>query len=441
MLKVIRVRIAGIDIGSDKVFVSVSGQKVMIFETYTDSFKALVVYLQSHSIESVAMEATGVYWYALYELLDSAGIEVYLVNGAHVKNLPGRKSDIQDCQWLEELHSYGLLRPSFIPDDLTRQLRTYTRLRDDHIGIGGMYINQMQKALTSMNIRLHQVISQITGVSGLRIIEAILAGQRDREALADLCTSQINNRKREEVIRSLEGSYKEEHLFVLGQALKAYQFAVTQRQACEVQIEALLDKVTKDLPPPDADKCKTLDKPKTPRHNTPQIEDLHLKLVTLAKGNDVAQISGLSDASFLKLMAEVGTDLSKWTTASHFVSWLGLSPKIESSSKKKKRKKRLSKPVAGQIFREAVQSIAKSKYLALGAFYRRIKARRGALVANVATARKLAIQFYNLMRYGYTFVEQGIELYQQKFEQKLFQHLQRTAQLFGFNLVPVDANL
>ena len=438
MLKAIRSHCAGIDIGSDKVFVSVSDETVMIFETFTDSFKELVVYLQVHQVTSVAMEATGVYWYSLYEHLDGAGLEVYLVNGAHTKNVPGRKSDIQDCQWLHELHSYGLLRHSFIPDDLSRQLRVYTRLRDDHIGIGAMYINQMQKSLISMNIRLSQVISQITGVSGLRIIEAILAGQRDPEQLADLCVDQIKSRKRAEVVRSLEGHYKAEHLFALSQALKAYKFAVEQRHECDKQIEDMLNEVTNGLPDVDIEKCKTFNSPKTPRHNTPKIEGLHQKLVTLTEGHDAAQISGLTDASFMKLIAEVGTDLSKWATSAQFVSWLGLSPKVDSSNKTKKFRRRKSKPVAGQIFREAVQSLAKSKHLALGAFYRRIKARRGALVANVATARKLAIQFYNLMRYGVDFVETGVQQYQEKYDQYILQNIQRTVAKMGLKIVPID---
>ena len=438
MLKVIRSHCSGIDIGSDKVFVSISDEDVKIFDTFTDSFKELVFYLQQHQVTSVAMEATGVYWYSLYEHLDGAHIEVCLVNGAHTKNVPGRKSDIQDCQWLHELHSYGLLRPSFIPDDLSRQLRAYTRLRDDHIGIGAMYINQMQKALISMNIRLSQVISQITGVSGLRIIEAILSGQRDPEQLAHLCVQQIQSRKRTEVVRSLEGHYKEEYLFALSQALKAYKFAIEQRNECDKQIEDLLNEVTNGLPEVNIETCKSINMPQMPRHNTPNIEGLHQKLVTLTEGHDAAQISGLTDASFMKLIAEVGTDLSKWATSAHFVSWLGLSPKIDASNKKKKHRRRKSKPVAGQIFREAVQSLAKSKYLALGAFYRRIKARRGTLVANVATARKLAIQYYNLMRFGVEFVETGIQQYQHKYEQYILQNIQRTVAKMGLKIVPID---
>ena len=183
------------------------------------------------------MEATGVYWYSLYEHLYGAHIEVCLVNGAHTKNVPGRKSDIQDCQWLHELHSYGLLRPSFIPDELSRQLRTYTRLRDDHIGIGAMYINQMQKVLISMNIRLSQVISQITGVSGLRIIEAILSGQRDPEQLANLCVQQIQSRKRTEVVRSLEGHYKDEHLFALFPASLVGPAELAESEILEVRTD------------------------------------------------------------------------------------------------------------------------------------------------------------------------------------------------------------
>jgi transposase len=179
---------AGIDIGSSSVFVSARGQEVKSYGTFTSDFKALISYLQTHQITTVAMEATGVYWYCLYEMLEASDIEVYLVNGAYAKSVPGRKSDVKDCQWLQELHSYGLLRKSFIPQEIIRQLRTYTRLREDHIEMGSSHVQHMQKALTSMNIRLHQVISQITGVSGMKVVKSILSGERNPEILLQLCS-------------------------------------------------------------------------------------------------------------------------------------------------------------------------------------------------------------------------------------------------------------
>jgi transposase len=185
---------AGIDIGSTSVFVSTGTTEVKSYGTFTSHYQELIKDLQSQSVVTVAMEATGVYWYSLYEMLEASGIEVYLVNGAHTKNVPGRKSDVQDCQWLQELHSLGLLRKSFIPEDIIRQLRTYTRLREDHIEMGSSHVQHIQKALTSMNIRLHQVISQITGVSGMKVVKAILAGERKPETLLALCDKQIINK-------------------------------------------------------------------------------------------------------------------------------------------------------------------------------------------------------------------------------------------------------
>lgn len=436
MMNLVHTHCAGIDIGSDELFVCVSRDlPVRIFSTFTRSYESLITHFKDHSISSVAMEATGNYWFSLYEQLDAASIEVYLVNSRHIKYVPGRKSDVQDCQWLQELHSYGLLRRSFIPDDLTRQLRTYTRLRDTHIDTATTCTHRMQKALTSMNIRLHQVISQITGVSGLRILEGILAGERNAEKLADLCVDQIRNTKREQVVLSLEGYYKKEHLFALLQALNGYKFAEAQRHECEQRIEQLLTEATQALTTPSEADCPSINKPKKSRHNTPQVDKLHNHLVTLSDGKDAAQITGLSDSSWLKIIGEVGTDLSKWPTSAQFVSWLGLSPKINKSSKRVKKARYTTKPRAGQIFREAAYSIANSKYLELGAFYRGIKARRGPSVANVATARKIAIRFYNLIQFGTQFVEQGIEQYQNKLKERLLKNTQRTAKILGYDLV------
>lgn len=426
---------AGIDIGSVCVFVAVGGQAVKSFGTFTSDYKRLIEYLKSHQVCTVAMEATGVYWYSLYEMLERAGVEVWLVNGAHVKNVPGRKSDVQDSQWLQQLHSWGLLRKSFIPEEATRQLRTYTRLRDDHIEMAASHVQHMQKALTSMNIRLHEVISQITGVSGMRVIKAILEGQRDARQLLQLCDKQIVRKKSEQVLLSLEGHYKEEHLFALRQAVECYEFYERQRLACDAQIEGLLRQINEHLPPPD---CPTLERPKAARHNQPKIKDLHALLVTVTGGRDVAAISGFSDKTFLKLLAEIGAHVDAWPSAGHFVSWLGLCPKTDQSGKMKRNRRNRAKTFGGQIFREAAMAIAESKYLAIGSFYRRIRAKRGPKIAVVATARKLAIQFYNTMKHGIDFVEQGIQKYEEKQRQKLEQFLFKKAQELGYQLINVQ---
>lgn len=429
-MRVIHPRAAGIDIGADAIFIAVEGQAVASFATFTEALHEARDYLLAQHIETVAMEATGVYWVPLYELLEAASIEVFLVNGAHVKNVPGRKSDVLDCQWLQELHSCGLLRASFIPEAQIRQLRTYLRLRDDHIELGAMHIQHMHKALELMNIKLHRVISQIQGASGLRIVEAILKGERDAAVLAALCERQILKRKREEVIRSLAGTYQPEHLFALEQALAAWRFYQGQIQQCDARIEALLEEMTAALEVPEE-----LQPPKPIRHNKPEIADLHTKLMKLTGGRDASQVPGLTDLTLLKLISEVGTEMSRWPTAKHFVSWLGLSPGVHQSGKRRRRRRSRRSSRAGQIFRESAQSLGGSKHLALGGFYRRLRARRGPAVAIVATARKLAILFYNVLRYGMAYVEEGLHRYEQRYKQQMIQSLQRRAKALGLQVV------
>lgn len=423
---------AGIDIGSESIFISVGPGQVRSFDTFTTSLEQARDYLLAEAITTVAMEATGVYWVALYELLEASGIEVVVVNGAHVKNVPGRKSDVLDCQWIQQLHSHGLLRASFIPDESMRRLRTYVRLRDDHIEMGASHIQHMQKALDLMNIKLHRVISQIHGVSGIRVIEALLAGERDPEALADLCDVRIVKYKRDPVVASLKGSYKEEHLFALKQALTAWRFYQEQIRACDKEIERHLEEITKGLEPP-----ATPSKPKPIRHNKPVVKELHLKMVKLTGGHDVSQLCGFTDLTLMKVIAEVGTDMSKWPTEKHFTSWLGLAPGSHQSGKRRKRRRRRVQSRAGQIFRESAQSLAKSKHLALGGFYRRVKAQRGAPIAIVATARKLAVLFYKMMRYGVDYVETGLEQYKKQQEEQRMKYLKKQAFKLGFELVAV----
>lgn len=435
-IKQIRKHCAGIDIGSEHIFVSVSGHEVKKFATMTDDYESLVSFLKQSGVESIAMEATGIYWYALYEILETASIEVFLVNGAHVKNVPGRKSDVQDCQWLMELHSYGLLRKSFIPEEEIRQLRVYTRLRNDHIRSAAMHIQHMHKALNAMNIRLHQVISQITGVSGIKVLKAILAGERDAVKLLALCDKQIIKRKGEQVVRSLKGHYKAEHLFALQQAVEGFEFYERQQVACDKMIEAQLQKINEHLPPPND--CPTLGQAKPARHNNPKINDLHALLIGANHGHDAAVISALSDKTVLNLIAEVGTNMQAWPTAAHFSSWLGLSPRTDQTGKTRRKKKNRAKTYAGQIFKEAAMAIAESKYLAIGGFYRRIRAKRGTKIAVMATARKLAIQYYNLIKHGIDFVEKGLQKYEEGQKQRLEVFLQKKAQELGFQLVNLE---
>ncbi|MCA1607792.1 MAG: IS110 family transposase, partial [Acidobacteria bacterium] len=336
------------------------------------------------------------------------GFEVTLFNGARAKNLPGRKSDVKDCQWHAMLHSHGLLAPCFVPPQHIRQLRSYYRLREDHISLASSHIQHMQKALDLMNVRLHNVISQLQGKSGLRVVEAILAGERDAETLSQLCDPQILKKKREQVIKSLEGNWQEHHLFALRQGLEGYKFYQRQVAACDREIERLLEELTEDQDPPEP-RPGAVTKP--PRHNAPQIEDLHGKLLMLCEGRDPSQISGIGQLSFLKLISEIGTDLGAWPTQKHFVSWLGLAPRQHNSGKMKRQRVWSANTRAGQILREAAQPLARSKHTALGAFYRRIRGRRGAAVAIKAVARKLACFYYDVMTKGMAHAEIGIQRY------------------------------
>lgn len=421
---------AGIDIGSEKLFLSIGPGHVACYDSFTASLCKMRDEMLAAGVTTVAMEATGVLWVPLYEILEEAGIAVCLVNGAHVKNVPGRKSDVLDCQWLQQLHSCGLLRPSFIPEDALRQLRAYVRLRDEHIASGARCVQHMQKALELMNIKLHEVISQIQGTSGLRIIEAIVAGQHDPEELAALCGPQILRQKRARVIESLQGHYRGEHVFALEQALDCWQFYREKIRQCDQQIAQVLEELTDALAPP-----PSLKAPKPIRHHTPEVEDLHLKLMKLTDGRDPAQLCGMTDLTLLKLISEVGTDMSRWPSEKHFTSWLGLAPGSHQSGKRRRRKGKRVKCRAGQIFRESAQSIARSKHLALGGFYRRLKAKRGPGIAMKATARKLAVLFYQLMKHGWDYVEEGLAAYEVRQREQQLRWLKKRAHALGFAVV------
>ena len=424
---------AGIDIGSEKIFIGIEDKEVKSFGTFTNEYLKAIEYLKENKITTVAMEATGVYWIALYDLLEEAGIEVYLVDGRQTKNVPGRKSDVADCQWIQQLHSYGLLHRCFVPDDITRQLRTYTRLREDHLSLSSQHVLHMQKALNLMNVKLHNVISEIHGVSGMRILKAIISGNHNPEELLLLCEISILKNKRDLVLASLQGNFREEYVFILKQAVESYEFYINKMHECDKKIEALLKKITDGkLPPANITKAKQI------RHNAPKIENLHEQLMILTGGNDPSQVTGLSDKQVLKEIGETGLNLSLWKTEKHFSSWLCLAPKRHQSGKSNKKRKYKGNTKAGQIFREAALSVANSKKSALGGFYRRIKAKSGHKVAIKATARKIAVLYYNVMTKGMEYVENGITLYQQKFKEQQIKRLQKQAKYLGLQLVPTQ---
>lgn len=415
-MKKIRENCAGIDIGSASVFVAIEEQPVVRFLSFTEDFYKLRDYLLSHKISSVAMEATGVYWVILYDILQEAGIDAWLVDGRQTKQVPGRKTDVKDCQWIQQIHSYGLLNRCFVPNEKIQELRSYMRLRDGHINSAATNVNQMQKSLTLMNIRLKEVISQIHGKSGLTIIEAILSGERDKNKLVQLCHKSILKNKKEEVLKSLEGKYNEAHLFSLKQAYDSYKFYQSMISECDKKINAILNKMGQL-----DNENNTNKKPRKPiRHHKPEVENLDLNLIKIFGNKDATEISGVTDYSWLKLLSEVGDDLSQWKTEKHFTSWLGLAPGQNSSGKMRKKAKRKAQPSAGQIFRTISQSLINSKQIALGAFGRRLRARKGPKIAIKAMARKLAGIYWRMMVKGTEYAELGIKNYEnQLYKQKL----------------------
>lgn len=434
MLQTINPHAAAIDVGSEKLHVAVVNEPVQVFDTFTESLQALRDYLRGAGVTTVAMEATGVYWLPVYEVLEAAGLEVCVVNGGHVKSLPGRKSDMQDCQWLAELHSHGLLRSGFVPPQAIRRLRDYQRLRQDHIRMGSAHIQHMQKALDRMNLKIHEVLSDLTGRSGLRLMQAVLEGVRVPLLLLERCDVQIVQRKREAMLKALHGNWQPEHLFALRQAYEGWQFYQRQIAACDREIGALLEQLAVGASPPAAAGGGA--GPKRLQHNAPQIPDLHKLLLRITGGQDLGALPALSDYSVLQLLSEVGTDMSRWPTVKHFTAWLGLAPSSRCSGKRRRREKRFRNP-AGQLFCVVARSVARSKHLALGGFYRRLRAMHGAQVANIATARKVAVLFYNTLRYGLAYVEQGLERYQDLYRQQCLRRLERSARQFGLTLAPI----
>jgi len=317
----IKANAAGIDLGSRLVFIALSDGTVRSFETFTAGLLSAVNFLGQNKIETVAMESTGVYGMVLFDMIEEAGIEVFLVNPAHLKYVPGRKTDVQDCQWIQQLHSYGLLKPSFIPQASIKVLRSYLRIREQHIKDAASCVQRMQKALTMMNLMLHNVISRLNSVSGMRVLNAILEGQRDPETLLSLCDKSIIKNKRDQVLAALQGNYKDEHLFGLKQALDCYEFYQVKMTECDQMIDQQMAEINKDKAEPEQ-----MGKAKKIRNNQPQIEDYHKKMVTVMDGKDLTALPGITDYNLLQLIGEIGTDLSKWPTEKHFTSWLGLSP-------------------------------------------------------------------------------------------------------------------
>jgi transposase len=429
-LPILDERATGIDVGSEMLHVSIAGDVPKVFGTMTRDLATLIEWLLPEGVRSVAIEATGVYWLYLYEALEAAGIKVLVVNGRHVRNLPGRKTDMADCQWLATLHAHGLLRSGFVPPADIRRLQDYLRLRQDHIAMAASHVQHMQKAMERMNVKFHDVIASLTGVSGLKVIRAILDGERDPQHLLALCDVQIQKRKAERVRESLRGTWKSEHLFALRQALAGWEFYQAQILECDQAIGRVLHDLSG---PPDSD--APVSAAKAGGANTPKIEGLHRMLVQLC-GQDATRLPGMADDSLLQVIGEVGTDLSRWPTEKHFTAWTGLAPAARQSGKRRTRQARHCNRT-GHLFCTMARSLARSIDKALGGFYRRLKARRGGLVANKALARKLAALFWQIMVHGVAYVEQGLKMYEARVALTEQHVLCKLARKHGLQLIPV----
>ena len=430
-LTVLDPRAAFVDVGSEHMHVSVGGDEPAVFGTVTSQLHALRDWLKSQDVRSVAMEATGVYWLALYGVLEAAGFDVRMVNGRQTRSAPGRKSDMQDCQWGATLHMHGLLRAGFVPPADIRRLQDYLRLRADHVASAAGHVQHMQKALERMNIKLHHEIASLAGMSGLAVVRAIVGGERSPEALLALCDQQIRRAKAEQVKEALRGTWEQEHIFALRQALQSWDHYQQQITECDRQIQAVL--------PPHDPKQPTLPRPKTVKRggvNSPDIPKLRELLAQMNGGRDLTQLPAHTHYSVLQIVGEVGTDLSKWATEKHFTAWTGLAPGNHDSGKRKGHVKR-GRNRAGQLFCMMAQSLVRSKDIALGGFYRRMCARRGGLIATMALARKLAAWYWRVMVKGDDYVEQGLARYDAQVLQTKQRALKRLAKELGQQLVPI----
>jgi transposase len=434
---------AGIDIGADEIVVAVPPDRdpepVRVFRTFTPDLEALVAWLVACGIDTVAMESTGVYWVPIYELLEQHGLVPYLVNGRHVKTVPGRKSDWNDAQWLQKLHALGLLAASFRPDVEIAALRTLVRYRAELIQHRAPHILHIQKAMQQMNIQLERVLSDIMGVTGQAIIRAIVAGERDPVALAKLRNPACKSSE-EMIAKALTGTWKDELLFVLGQALVIYDVYTAQIGICDAELEQYLQQMEARTGDPQAP-LPDLPPSKTDSHskNAPSFNARahYARLL----GVDLVAVMGLSSSSVQTIISEIGTDMSRFATVKHFAAWLGLAPRNDISGGKVLRSRtRKVTNRATQAFRQAAQSVSRSDS-AVGAYHRAMRARKGPEQATVATAHKIARIVYHLLKYGEAYEAESAAAYEQQRQERELRQLTRRAAKLGYTLAPAQEPL
>lgn len=430
---------AGVDIHSEFHFVAVPEDRdeepVRRFGAFTEDLVKLADWLSACGITSVAMESTGVYWIPLFEFLDKRGFHVVLVDPRKLKSVPGRKSDVQDCQWLQQLHTYGLLAAAFRPDEQTCVLRAYLRQRGLLVEEAARHIQRMQKSLEQMNVKLEKVLSDISGVTGTLIIDAILEGERDPQKLAELRDVRCANDE-ETIAKALRGQWREEHLFTLRQAREQYRMCGTLITECDARIEEHLRSYA-DVPPSDP-------APAVPRRTRgPRKGKTYLRfdaqpLLIQKTGVDLTRIDGIDSYTALKLISEIGLDMNRWPTEKHFASWLALCPdNRESAGRRKSGKTRPSANRAAAALRMAAQGLHHSAS-AMGAFLRRMKASLGPAKAITATARKLALMVYRVLKHGMQYVDPGQDWYERQYRERVIKAISRKAQQLGYVLTPIS---
>jgi transposase len=425
---------AAIDVHSDNHVVCVGPNQVETFGAYTVDLQAIVAYLKQHEVTSVVLESTGVYWIPLFELLEAEGFETFLIEPSQAGHCGARpKTDVLDCQWLQRLHTFGLLRPSFRPPESVLTLRGYWRQRQLLVRYAASHVQHMQKALEQMNVKLTEVASDITGVTGRRIIEAILAGERDAQKLAKLRDGRCAQSE-QDYAKALAGTWRPEHLFALKQAYELYCFHHKQISACDEQIRVELV----GLPNRAGDKEFQAQERQRGRKSN-DLRFAATQSLFQALGVDLTLIDGIDVSTALVILAEIGVDVSRFPTEKHFTSWLRLCPHLdESNGRRKKGKKQKGKSRLAQALRMAAQAVSRMK-IPLGQFYHRIKARLGGAGAITATARKLAVLVYRLLKYGAEYVRQSMEDYAAKMREQMERSLRRKAAQLGFELVAKEA--
>jgi transposase len=427
---------AGIDIGSSSIYVCVPEGRdevsVKKFGTYTCDFQEMAKWLKKCGVTTAAMESTGIYWIAPYEILESEGFKVNLVNAHHVKNVSGRKTDVIDCQWIQQLHTYGLLSGSFHPEKRISEIRSLVRHRENLVRYRASHIQHMQKALHQMNIQLDNVVGDITGNTGMQIMKAIVSGQRDVKKLASYRDYRCKKTE-EEIRKSLEGNYKKEYIFQLKQLLELYDYYGNKIKECEKELEEKY----KEFPNKEDGEGSNKKVEKEVSKKESEV-DIHNELKKIC-GVDLTEIAGLNVLTVQTIMSEIGVDMSKWKTVSRFTSWLGLCPYNDKTGDKiiKKRTKKTTNRAA-KALRIAAQSVHRSQS-EIGAFYRRMRVRLGAPKAITATAHKIARIVYTMLKNKTEYKDIGADYYEKQYRERAIKNLKRKAKQLGFELLEAAA--